>query len=162
MQRQGTKLGLRRRSHVRRWIVLVAGVAVLATACSTPSAKPASSSPTAPTSAGSGGSGTVTADAMVTAQSKVVAATPTFRQQASAMPLNGQTVSVAYPRAEVAGDTNVVVVGWNDATSTVNSVIDSAGNTYQIAAPIARGTALSQAIYYAANVSAAGAGANTL
>ena len=30
---------------------------------------------------------------------------------------------------------NVVVVGWNDTTSNVTSVTDSAGNTYQLAAP---------------------------
>jgi hypothetical protein len=53
-------------------------------------------------------------------------------------------------------------VGWNDATSTITSVTDSAGNTYQLAAPVRRGTALSQAIYYARNIKAAAAGANTV
>jgi hypothetical protein len=31
------------------------------------------------------------------------------------------------------GATNVVVVGWNDATATVQSVNDSAGNHYSLA-----------------------------
>ena len=62
--------------------------------------------------------------------------------------------------AQTAGDTNVVAVGWNDATSTITSVRDGAGNAYQVAAPIARGTGLSQAIYYARNIASAPAGAN--
>ena len=62
--------------------------------------------------------------------------------------------------AQTAGDTNVVAVGWNDATSTITSVSDGAGNAYQVAAPVARGTGLSQAIYYAKNIASAPAGAN--
>ena len=46
-------------------------------------------------------------------------------------------------------------------TSTITSVTDSAGNVYQLAAPITRGAGLSQAIYYAKNINAAAAGANT-
>ena len=34
------------------------------------------------------------------------------------------TVSVTYPAAQAAGDLNVVVVGWNDTTSTVASIRD--------------------------------------
>ena len=42
------------------------------------------------------------------------------------------------------------------------SVTDSAGNTYQLAVPTARGSGVSQAIYYAPNIKAAAAGTNTV
>ena len=51
--------------------------------------------------------------------------------------------------AQAAGDTNILAIGWNNATSNITSVTDSAGNMYQLAVPTARGTGLSQAIYYA-------------
>ena len=75
-------------------------------------------------------------------------------------------VQVAYG-AQIAGDLNVVVVGWNDISSTINSVTDSAGNTYVLAAgtvsipPPAPGSSpvgASQAIYYAKNIVASPAG----
>jgi hypothetical protein len=69
---------------------------------------------------------------------------------------------VTYLAPQAAGDTNILAIGWNDATSTITSVTDSAGNTYQVATPVARGSALSQAIYYAKNITAAAAGANTV
>ena len=68
--------------------------------------------------------------------------------------------TVAYNGAQTAGDLNVVIVGWNDTTSSITSVRDSLGNVYQVAAPTKRGNALSQAMFYAANVKAAAAGAN--
>ena len=40
------------------------------------------------------------------------------------------------PVAQTAGNLNVVVVGWNDTASNVTSVTDSAGNTYELAAPM--------------------------
>lgn len=81
--------------------------------------------------------------------------TPAFVQVASATPQSSpSSVAVAYPAAETAGDTNVITVGWNNTTSTISSVADSLGNTYSIAAPITRGTNVSQAIYYAKNVAA--------
>ena len=51
---------------------------------------------------------------------QVKAATP---QTASA------SVAVTYRAAQTAGNLNIVVVGWNDTTSTVNAVTDSQGNT---------------------------------
>jgi glucose/arabinose dehydrogenase/chitodextrinase len=90
-------------------------------------------------------------------------ATPTFVQVNSATPQTNQsTVSVPYTAAQAAGDTNVLAIGWNDATSNITSVTDSAGNAYQVASPTARGSGLSQAIYYAKNIAAAPAGANTV
>ena len=90
-------------------------------------------------------------------------ATPTFVQVNSATPQTSQTtVTVPFSAAQIAGDTNVLAIGWNDATSNISSVTDSAGNVYALGAPIARGTNLSQAIYYAKNITAAPAGANTV
>jgi len=73
------------------------------------------------------------------------------------------TVSVPFSAAQTAGDLDVVVVGWNDSTATVKTVVDSKGNTYYLAVgpTIQTGTA-SQAIYYAKNIAAATAGANTV
>ena len=62
------------------------------------------------------------------------------------------------PAAQTAGNTNIVAIGWNDATSAITSVTDASGNMYQVAAPTARGTGLSQAIYYAKNIKAAAGG----
>ena len=76
-----------------------------------------------------------------------------FVQVAAATPQSSTaTVTLAYPGAQTAGDLNVVVVGWNDTTATVQSVKDGAGNNYQLAIGPTSGTALRQAIYYAANI----------
>ncbi|MGA8294935.1 MAG: hypothetical protein WB820_21120, partial [Rhodoplanes sp.] len=86
-----------------------------------------------------------------------------FVQVNAATPQTDQsTVSVTYTSAQVAGDTNILAIGWNNTTSNITSVTDSAGNTYQLAVPTARGSGVSQAIYYASNINAAGAGANTV
>jgi hypothetical protein len=52
-----------------------------------------------------------------------------------------------------------VAVGWNDTSASIVAIGDSAGNAYQTAIPTFRGNGLSQAIYYAANISA---GTNTV
>ncbi|MGF7183908.1 hypothetical protein HDF11_005441 [Tunturiibacter psychrotolerans] len=70
------------------------------------------------------------------------------------------TVTVSYPAAQTPGNLNVVVVGWNDTTATVQSVKDSAGNVYSLAIGPTSGTALRQSIYYAANI--AGGSGNTV
>ena len=80
-------------------------------------------------------------------------ATPAFVQVNSATPQTDQTtVAVPYPSAQAGGNTNIVVVGLNNTTSNIVSVTDTAGNTYEVAAPLARGTGISQAIYYAKNI----------
>ena len=72
-------------------------------------------------------------------------------------------VSVAFDVAQSAGNLNVVVVGWNDTASQVSSVTDTQGNAYQLAVgPAAVPGAVSQSIYYARNIVAAAAGANTV
>ena len=76
-----------------------------------------------------------------------------FAQVAAATPQSPTaTVSVTYPAAQTAGDLNVVVVGWNDTTSTVQSVKDSGGNNYILAIGPTTGTALRQSIYYLSNI----------
>jgi hypothetical protein len=86
-----------------------------------------------------------------------------FVQVNSATPQASEnTVTVPYAQAQGAGDLNVVAVGFNDTTSTITSVTDSAGNVYQLAAPLTRGSGLSQAIYYAKNIKAAAAGSNVV
>ena len=78
---------------------------------------------------------------------------PTFVQVASSTPQTKQTsVATSFASAERAGDLNVVVIGFDNKTSTISSVVDTAGNVYQVAAPLTRSAGNSQAIYYAKNV----------
>jgi hypothetical protein len=92
-----------------------------------------------------------------------VVATISYVQSNYATPQGSQTpVSVTFNAAQAAGDLNVVVVGWNDATAVVNSVTDSRGNAYALAVGPTLGTNLTQSIYYAKNIAAAAAGANTV
>ncbi len=89
-----------------------------------------------------------------------VSAPIAFVQVAAATPQTNQTaVPVALPTAQVAGNLNAVVVGWNDVAANVASVTDTAGNTYLPAAPVTRGAGISQGVYYAANIAG---GANTV
>src|SRR4249920_70073 len=54
-----------------------------------------------------------------------------FVQVNSAVPQTpSTTVAVPYTAAQTAGNLNVVVVGWNDTTAVVQSVVDSRGNIY--------------------------------
>jgi hypothetical protein len=83
-----------------------------------------------------------------------------FAQVAAATPQTPtQVVTVTYPGAQTIGDLNVVVVGWNDTSSTVVQVSDSAGNNYSLAIGPTTGTGLRQSIYYAANIKG---GSNTV
>src|SRR5260221_273497 len=89
---------------------------------------------------------------------------PAYVQGADATPQTPQTtVSVPYTAAQNAGNLNVVIVGWNDTTAQFSSVTDTKGNVYQLAVgPTQLSGALSQSIYYAKNIAAAAAGANTV
>jgi glucose/arabinose dehydrogenase/PKD repeat protein len=87
--------------------------------------------------------------------------TPAFVQVNAATPQTNQSqVRVTYANPQQAGHTNILAIGWNNATSNLASVTDSAGNVYHAAAGTTRGTALSQAIYYATNIKASAGGAN--
>ena len=87
-----------------------------------------------------------------------------FVQQNYATPQSPEsTAGVTFTKAQTAGNLNVVVVGWNDTTATVRSVTDSKGNVYTLAVgPTVLSGQLSQAIYYAKNIQAAAAKANTV
>jgi hypothetical protein len=74
-------------------------------------------------------------------------------QVASSTPQTPQTsVTTSFTKSQSAGDLNVVVIGLDNATSTITSVTDTAGNIYQVAAPLKRSAGNSEAIYYAKNV----------
>ena len=86
-----------------------------------------------------------------------------FVQVAAATPQTAQsTVPTSLTQAQTAGNLNVVAVGWNDLVANVSTVTDSAGNTYQLAAPTLRGPGTSQAVYYAKNIKAAGSNTVTV
>ncbi|HYS11315.1 MAG TPA: fibronectin type III domain-containing protein [Myxococcales bacterium] len=86
---------------------------------------------------------------------------PTFQQGNYATPQSGKTsVVVSYDSAQWAGDTNVVVVGWNDSDVQVNSVTDTKGNAYSIAIGPTVIPGLTQAIYYANAIASANASEN--
>ncbi|MBI1852190.1 MAG: DUF4038 domain-containing protein [Planctomycetes bacterium] len=88
---------------------------------------------------------------------------PTFVQQNYATPQSPQSgVSVTYAGAQTAGNTNILAIGWNDETASITSVIDSAGNVYQVGMATYRGSGMSQAIYYASNIAARSAGTNAV
>ncbi|MGA9673360.1 MAG: IPT/TIG domain-containing protein [Terracidiphilus sp.] len=126
-----------------------------------------STSITATTPAGSVGAVTVTVTNVGSQSGSLAngftynsAAAIGYVQVASATPQTASaTVPVSYPAAQTAGDLNVVVIGWNDLTSTVQSVKDSVGNTYKLAVGPTVGTGLQQSIYYAANIAG---GTNTI
>src|SRR5258705_4677470 len=57
----------------------------------------------------------------------LVTAAPVFVQQNYSTPQSPQSsVSVTYNSRQTAGNMNVLVIGWNDTTSNISSVTDSA------------------------------------
>lgn len=97
-------------------------------------------------------------------QSPVGAQSTTFVQCNSQTPQTPQSsVAVAYRAVQYAGDLDVVIVGWNDSSAQVQSVTDTVGNSYSLAAgPTVQSGVATQAIYYAKNISSAAANANTV
>jgi hypothetical protein len=94
----------------------------------------------------------------------VAVAAITFAQSNYATPQSAMTtVTITYNNAQTAGNLNVVAVGWNDATSTVSSVVDSKGNTYvRAVGPTVKAGFATQSIYYAKSIVAAAAGTNVV
>jgi hypothetical protein len=82
-----------------------------------------------------------------------------FVQDASTNPASNSQVGLTFPKQQTGGNLNVVVVGWADTNAAITSVTDSRGNTYALAAGPTAGSGLTQAIYYAKNISA---GSNTV
>ncbi|HEY6265627.1 MAG TPA: fibronectin type III domain-containing protein [Candidatus Acidoferrum sp.] len=105
-----------------------------------------------------------TASATTLAAALIVPPAISFIQLNSANPQSPQsTVRVRFNLAQRVGDLNVVVVGWNDSTCSVNSVVDSLGNVYSLAVgPTVQSGTATQSIYYAKNILAASPGANTV
>jgi hypothetical protein len=90
---------------------------------------------------------------LLLANASLRASGPTFVQVKSATPQTASgSVAVTYSLAQTAGNLNVVVVGWNDTTSTVSTVSDSLGNNYVLAIGPTTGTGLRQSIYYATGI----------
>lgn len=135
-----------------------------------------STSITATTPAGSAGSVTVSVTASgnsgslangftyTAPPSSSAPATIGYVQGAYAAPQTKETtVNVTFTAAQKAGDLNVLVVGWNDSTAKVTGIVDKSGNQYLLAVgPTVQSGVASQSIYYAKNIAAAGAGANTV
>jgi hypothetical protein len=97
---------------------------------------------------------------LLLANATLLASGPTFVQVKSATPQAASgSVAVTYTLAQTAGNLNVVVVGWNDTTSTVSTVSDSLGNNYVLAIGPTTGTGLRQSIYYAKGIKG---GSNTV
>ena len=91
------------------------------------------------------------------------AATIAFVQEAGLNPNTGSPVSVTFTAAQTAGNFNVVTVAWDDTTSTVLSITDTKGNTYvQAGTSTTISGIVTQQVYYATNIAAAAAGANTV
>src|SRR5262249_21946773 len=71
------------------------------------------------------------------------------------------SVSATFGSAQTVGNLNVVVIGYSNGTRRVQSVTDTRGNTYVLAAgPTVNSAA--QSIYYARNILGAAANANTV
>jgi hypothetical protein len=82
-------------------------------------------------------------------------------QQGTSTPSTTQTAT--FINAQTGNDLNVLSIGWSNSTSTITSVVDSAGNSYSIASPLVTvsGNA-SLVMYYSQNIKASAAGANTV
>jgi chitodextrinase len=89
---------------------------------------------------------------------------PKFVQGNYATPQsNRSSVPITFTAAQRAGNFNVVIVGWNDTSASVTGVTDTKGNAYTRAiGPTQNPGALSQSIYYSANILGANAGGNTV
>jgi hypothetical protein len=89
---------------------------------------------------------------------------PITRVQSASNLTTGTATSLAvtFTKAHQAGDLIVIAVGWTDPSFVVNTVADSAGNTYHLAVgPTTYGVDLAQSIYYASGIAASATGAKT-
>lgn len=93
---------------------------------------------------------------VVAVNAHAVGAGSSYVHGSSISPQDPQSsVTLAFHSTQFAGDLNVVVVGWNDSTSHIQSVTDTAGNTYVLAIGPTVYASWTQAIYYAKNIVAA-------
>jgi len=77
----------------------------------------------------------------------------------SSLQPSNSSVAVPFTGAQAAGNLNVVAIGWGDSTSTISSVTDTRGNTYNLAIGPTSFNGMQQAIYYAKNIAV---GSNTV
>src|ERR1700730_13668766 len=93
-----------------------------------------------------------------------VSAAINFIQANGADPQTSQpSVPVTYTAAQTPGNLNVVAVAWANTTTSVISVTDTSGNTYERAVgPTKYSTTLTQSIYFAKNIRAAAANGNVV
>ena len=96
------------------------------------------------------------------ALARPAAAAVAYVQSAAQVPASTNSVTVNLAAAQNAGDLNVVVLGWTDTTSSVSSIVDTSGNSYAVAGSPIVGTNATQVVFYAPNIAAAAAGANTV
>ncbi len=98
---------------------------------------------------------------VASATTSAAVSNPTYVQGAYGTPQTAtSSVTVTYGGVQAAGDLNVVVIGWNDSTSTIASVTDTKGNSYGVAVAPKVVPGVSQAIYFATNIVAANGGEN--
>jgi len=71
------------------------------------------------------------------------------------------SIAVAFTGAQTAGDFIAVGVSWGSSVS-ISSITDTKGNTYTLAVGPTTFSGAASAIYYAKNIAAAAAGANTV
>jgi hypothetical protein len=71
-------------------------------------------------------------------------------------------ITDTFSGAQTAGDLNLITVNFSNNTTTVTSVTDSAGNTYNLAMGPDTSASTTQYVYYAKNINAAAEGTNTV
>jgi hypothetical protein len=94
--------------------------------------------------------------AMLTTLPVLMAAQTFVQATSNVQPTTTNSIQVTFASPQTAGNLNVVVIGWADTGSTVQSVVDSEGNVYFLAAGTNATTTgapgASQAVYYAKNI----------
>ena len=90
--------------------------------------------------------------------------TPTFVQaNTSGGNVPAGTFTLTYTNAQTAGDTNVIVVGYNTGANPTPTILDTSGNSYVLLqALINAATELSIFMWVCIGIKAAAAGANTV
>lgn len=88
-------------------------------------------------------------------------AIPMLFVQSNTLSTGTATVSVAYPMAQTAGNFNVVVVSWYTPSAVASVPADTSHNSYQLAGAIFDGT-ITQQMFYAPAIAAAGSGSNVV
>ncbi len=104
---------------------------------------------------------TLNADTTVTANFGSSAIPLALQQTAACNANTASQINCVWNLAQKAGDFIVCGFNWSDATTTVSSVTDTKSNTYSVGKALAALTDISQVVYYAPNIAAAAAGANT-